>query len=145
MMQMAINNRYKLANLRIQEIQALTPADHHGGGGGRPTFMYFGPQIRILTKIYKRTNFNIAFNVDNTIKLMTRYKRGNIDKFSRSGVYKLKCKGYEKVYIGQTGRSFTARYAEHISNIKHKKTNKSMLNTYLIIYMNMAQKKKLWT
>jgi hypothetical protein len=45
----------------------------------------------------------------------------NIDKFSCSGVYKLKCKRCEKVYTGQMGRSFTTHYAEHISDIKHNR------------------------
>ena len=35
------------------------------------------------------------------------------DKFSVSGVYKLTCPDRNKAYVGQIGRSFTARYNEH--------------------------------
>jgi hypothetical protein len=48
-------------------------------------------------------------------------KRETKDKYSLSGVYKLKCKGCEKVYVGQTRRSFATRYSEHIHDIKHNK------------------------
>jgi len=40
------------------------------------------------------------------------------DKYSRSGTYKLTCPECNKVYIGQTGRSFTQRFKEHRNAFK---------------------------
>jgi hypothetical protein len=59
--------------------------------------------------------------VDNTIKHKPLYKQQDTDKYSCSGIYKLKCKECNTVYISEMGRSFMAHYAEHISDIKHKR------------------------
>jgi len=40
-------------------------------------------------------------------------KPQTLDKYSRSGAYKLTCPDCNKVYVGQTGRSFTQRFKEH--------------------------------
>jgi hypothetical protein len=40
-------------------------------------------------------------------------KHSTPDKYTRSGAYKLTCPDYNKVYVGQTGRSFTERFNEH--------------------------------
>jgi hypothetical protein len=38
---------------------------------------------------------------------------------NKSGIYKLQCKTYNKVYIGQTNRNLSIRYSEHIRYIKN--------------------------
>jgi ACT domain-containing protein len=40
-------------------------------------------------------------------------------KFDEAGIYKLMCRDYNKVYIGQTGRTLRTRYKEHIRSIKY--------------------------
>jgi len=40
-------------------------------------------------------------------------KPQTLDKYSRSGAYKLTCPDCNKAYVGQTGRSFTQRFKEH--------------------------------
>jgi hypothetical protein len=42
-------------------------------------------------------------------------------KYNLSGIYKLKCNGYKKVYVGQTGHNFNTRFLEHIHNIRCNK------------------------
>jgi hypothetical protein len=84
-------------------------------------FTYFGPQIRFLTKIFKYANIRIAYKVDNTIKQNISLTQQVKDKYSYGGIYKLQCKGCDKIYIGQTRVSFTVRYGQHKSEIKCKK------------------------
>jgi len=36
-----------------------------------------------------------------------------LDKYSRSGAYKLTCPDCNKAYVGQTGKSFTQRFKKH--------------------------------
>ena len=43
------------------------------------------------------------------------------------GVYRIKCKEYSKVYIGETGRLFKLRIGEHKNNCKHYITRKSAI------------------
>jgi len=46
------------------------------------------------------------------------------DKYDRCGVCKMGCLSCDQVYVGQTVRSFKARYDEHISDITHNRDGK---------------------
>jgi hypothetical protein len=62
----------------------------------------------------------IAFTTRNTIgKLLTCQTEHQIDKYTESGVYQMKCLDCQKNYIGQTGRSFHTRYKEHAQDYRH--------------------------
>ena len=49
---------------------------------------------------------------------MTNNNNKTIDRYEKSGIYKINCQDCTKFYIGQTGRAFKTRYAEHIQAIK---------------------------
>jgi hypothetical protein len=83
-------------------------------------FTYFDQRIRILTKIFRKSKVRVAFSVNNTIKKKCN-STSLVDKYSKSGVYSLKCLSCDHIYVGQTGRSFKTRYEEHISDIRHNK------------------------
>jgi hypothetical protein len=83
-------------------------------------FTYFDDHIRILTKIFRKSNVRVTFSVNNTVKK----KCSNtllVDKYCQSGVYSLKCLSCDQIYIDQTGRNLKTRYEEHISDIRHNK------------------------
>jgi hypothetical protein len=137
---MTTNNGYKLAKITVQERQSPPSIEDHNNKKWT-TFAHFDPQIRTLTEIFKPTNLYIAYSMDNSIKHKTLYKQQDNDKYSRSGIYKLKYEECNKVvYIGQTGRSFTARYAEHISDIKHNR-DKSKYVKYLLHHQHAYGRK----
>jgi hypothetical protein len=77
----------------------------------------------------------MAYKTKNTIKNLLKQKPiTNINnQYHLPGIYKLKCKDCPLIYIGQTGRTFTQRYKEHIAAIKHNKDSsaysKHILNT----------------
>jgi hypothetical protein len=63
-------------------------------------FTYIGKQIRTLTKIFKNTNIKIAYTTNNTIKKrcgITTQENKNENKYTNSGVYKLKCNTCDKI------------------------------------------------
>jgi len=54
------------------------------------------------------------------IQQQTRPKsHGMTPNHNKSGIYKLKCKTCNKVYIGQTSHNLSLRYREHIRCIKN--------------------------
>jgi hypothetical protein len=61
-----------------------------------------------------------AFRNKNTLENIFRSKNRK-EKFDNSGIYKLKCRTCQGVYIGQTGSNFKARYTEHIREIRNNK------------------------
>jgi hypothetical protein len=83
-------------------------------------FTYFDERIRILTKIFCKSNIRVAFGANNTIKKICN-SSSQVDKYNKSGVYSLKCISCNQNYIGQTGRSFKIRYDEHIRDIRFNK------------------------
>jgi hypothetical protein len=95
-------------------------------------FTYFDDRIRILTKIFKKSNIRVAFSVNNTIK--KKCNDGSpVDKYSKSGVYSLRCLSCDQNYIGQTGRSFKIRYDEHIRDIRFNKEKSKYASHMLVL------------
>jgi hypothetical protein len=44
-----------------------------------------------------------------------------VNKYDKSGIYKITCQSCQKVYIGQTGRNLKTRFKERIRNIRFNK------------------------
>ena len=56
---------------------------------------------------------------NNTIKKHINDINTDIDKYNKTGVYKLNCNDCNSFYIGQTGRSFSSRYSEHLKALSN--------------------------
>ena len=78
------------------------------------TFKYFSPLVRRVTNLFKQTRLKIAFCATNTIQQLA----GKQTHSDPSGVYKLKCSTCNKVYVGQSGRTISVRFKEHIRCIR---------------------------
>jgi hypothetical protein len=83
------------------------------------TFTYTGKDTLQITKIFKQTDIHIALKTNNTLQNNLSLFHNPLDKFTKSGVYKLTCQSCQKAYVGQTGRDFHTRYKEHKRAFKH--------------------------
>jgi hypothetical protein len=118
----AISNGYrkeaiiKLHNRIKTKTQQNNKADEINSNQKWVTFTYTGNYIRKITKLFKNTNIKMSFRTNNTINriLGNNYE---INKYNKSGIYKLTCQTCQKVYIGQKGRNLNTRFKEHIRNI----------------------------
>ena len=77
------------------------------------TFTYIGKQTTFITILFSKANIKIAFRTNNTIQNLLIHKQRTSDIYSRLGVYKLTRHDCGKACVGQTGRSFAARFREH--------------------------------
>jgi hypothetical protein len=77
------------------------------------TFGFYSPNIRKVTNIFRNTNLKIAYRATNTIQSILKTHIQNYDEHTKSGIYSLKCNTCNKHYVGQTGRSLSARFSEH--------------------------------
>jgi hypothetical protein len=83
-------------------------------------FTYFGKETRAITKVFKNTRIEVAYSNKNTLeKLLTKKPYPLKDKYENSGIYQLTCPTCNMKYTGQTGRSFTTRFQEHLRDFKH--------------------------
>jgi len=71
--------------------------------------------VRCITNLIKQSNFNIAFRATNTVQQQLSERQTNTNP---CGIYKLKCKTYNNVYVGQSGTSINIRHKEHIRYIR---------------------------
>ena len=78
------------------------------------TFTYFSPMVRCITNLFKQSNLNIAYRATNTIQQLSERQTNT----NPSGIYKLKCKTCNNVYVGQSGKSINIRHKEHIRYIR---------------------------
>jgi len=77
-------------------------------------YTYVGPETRCITNLFRNSTLNIAFSTHNTLqKLLSNHPPTTTNQFNKSGIYQLTCPDCSKVYVGQTGRSFSTRYKEH--------------------------------
>jgi hypothetical protein len=81
------------------------------------TFTYPGKETTFMTNLFKKTDLKLALQNNNTIQRLLMHKQVS-DIYTQSGVYKLTCPDCKKAYVGQNGRSFTARFKENINAFK---------------------------
>jgi hypothetical protein len=75
------------------------------------TFNYFSPLIRKISNLFRQIDLKMAFRATNTIQQQLAAKQTHNDP---SGIYGLKCKTCNKVYVGQSERAISVRFKEHI-------------------------------
>jgi hypothetical protein len=82
-------------------------------------FTYIGKETKFITKLFKDSSINITFTTSHAIKrLLSTKPQPTHEQFDNIGVYQLTCPDCRKKYIGQTGRSFRARFSEHFRDYK---------------------------
>ena len=116
----AINNGYPkqmIYNLRRKQTNRITHKEMHEREKPKKliTFTFYSPAKRRIKNLFKDTNIKTAFRTTNTIQLSTRKS----NQTNPSGMYKIQCNTCNKTYTGQTGRSISTRYKEHIRYIKY--------------------------
>jgi hypothetical protein len=79
------------------------------------TFTYFSPLVRKISNLFRQTDLKIAFRATNTIQQQLNAKHTHDDP---SGIYELKCKTCNKVYVGQSGGAIGVRFKEHMRYVR---------------------------
>jgi hypothetical protein len=96
------------------------------------TIPYLGTVSDNIGRKLKKAGFKIAYKNESMLRPLFSGCKDKIDKWSRSGVYKLSCADCEACYVGQTGRSFKVRINEHIRDWKKNKKDDSNFARHLI-------------
>lgn len=71
-----------------------------------------------IQKLMKRHDINISFKSQGSIYQGLFNAKDKTPTLQKSGVYKNNCSNYNAFYIGETGRSLSARIKEHL-NLKN--------------------------
>lgn len=98
----------------------------------RSSIAYVGPVSDKISRTLRRSEVNVAFRTGNSLKRNLCNQKEKLDRHRQSGVYKITCPECNSVYIGQTGRSFTARYKEHVAAARHNHPERSHFAKHLL-------------
>jgi hypothetical protein len=126
-------NKYEPTNIntRTKTKKAYEQSDSHDKKWAKIT--YLGKEVRMITKLFKRTNLNIVFSTKhNTGKLLSQKQhvhRNNV--CDRSRVYQLTSSDCKMKYIGQRGRPFHVRFKQHVQDFRLS-NNKSNFAQHLL-------------
>ena len=78
------------------------------------TLTYHNSYTHKIANTFRKHKYKIAYRTTNIITKHINNTNTDIDKYNKTGVYKLNCNDCNSFYIGQTGRSFSSRYSEHL-------------------------------
>jgi hypothetical protein len=119
--------RIKMANSLLYAAPSLEPPKRY-----KASITYVGKLSDKIYKILKSNNVNVAFKTNNTLRFRLCNGKEKVESAKKSGVYKLACDECNKVYVGQTGRSFNTRYKEHVASYRHNHPDKSNFAKHLL-------------
>ncbi|KAK5644828.1 hypothetical protein RI129_006128 [Pyrocoelia pectoralis] len=80
---------------------------------------FIGPSSFFFSNLFRKLDIHISFNTQSNLNSMLVNNKEKIHHLDKSGIYKLLCGTCNSHYIGQTGRKFRKRCAEHFSCIKN--------------------------
>jgi hypothetical protein len=117
------NNEYNTDIIQKKQKQKQNPhTDTQNQKTKWVTFTYNGKETRKITRLFKYTKLKIAYRTKNTTQNILK-PQPQTEKYSKSGIYQMKCNDCPLKYIGQMGRTFNTRFKEHIYNIKCNNSN----------------------
>jgi hypothetical protein len=123
------DNDYYIQQLNVIQNQTIHEEAHQNKKNNTVSskknwtlFTYSHRKVKTITKLLKQSSLSIAFKMTKTIKnILNTQPKPNI--YHNSGIYQLQCQRCFHKYIGQTGRTFHARYTEHIQDIRNNRGN----------------------
>jgi len=88
------------------------------------TLTYHNQHTHTLARKFTTLGYKIGYKTHNKLSQTLNQKHtidtnNNLDKHNSTGVYKITCNDCNNFYIGQTGRSFTTRFKEHINPLRN--------------------------
>ena len=118
------NNKFRIYHIAklTAQIQRKTQMNttNNSNNNKWATFTYHSSKVRKINNLFKQTDIKIAIESTSTLQQLTNPKtQDTTQEHDKSGIHKLTCKAYNRAYIGQTGRTLTLRYREHIRYIKY--------------------------
>lgn len=89
---------------------------------------YHGTVSQQIARILSHHNLKVSFRPQTKLSNLLYNPKDKIDKFKKTGVYKLSCPDCNAFYVGQTGRSFEIRYKDHCRSFRLQKTDSTFAN-----------------
>lgn len=135
--QIATNNGYnasiveKIINKRLRSrlIKSIFPiCSNENLDKSWITLPYVGIVSEKIGRALKKEGFKVSFSTKPLLNGLLNSSKDKIKPEEKSGIYKLNCDDCKACYVGQTGRKFKDRIAEHIHSWKIRKDDSNFAN-----------------
>lgn len=77
----------------------------------------YNESTKRLEKLFYKNNIKLIYKTNKTIESYLNNSKDKSEMNNNSGIYRIKCKDCNAIYIGQTGRSLKIRINEHRKHI----------------------------
>lgn len=95
--------------------------------------MSYAPTITTKLKpIFNEHGMMIVYKNNNKLSDLLGSTKDKKESLSKSGIYRIQCSECDAVYIGQTKRSVTTRFKEHLKAIELRHTYKSAFAAHAV-------------
>lgn len=95
--------------------------------------MTFIPTItNKLKSVFAQHDLEIVFTSANKLRHLLRPTKDTTDRDSKPGIYEVSCPDCEDKYVGQTSRTITARFKEHMRNVKYNRPHLSAVAKHIL-------------
>ena len=92
----------------------------------------FAPSItKGLSKIFKGLDLGTVYSSGTNLRSLIGNPKDKVQPLEKSGIYEISCKNCNQKYIGQTRRSISTRFKEHMANLKHNRIEKSSVAQHI--------------
>lgn len=93
----------------------------------------FVPEItNKLKNIFERNNLSVVYSNGGKLKDLLGSTKDKIDVLEKTGIYQINCEDCDLKYYGQTKRTISKRFKEHMSYIKYNQPEKSALANHVL-------------
>ncbi|XP_044738897.1 uncharacterized protein LOC123300392 [Chrysoperla carnea] len=98
----------------------------------RTSLTFYGKKTSQVSEAMQKynTNLQVAYTSKGKLRSMLCNTKDRIPNNKKSGIYKVDCADCSKGYIGQTARSLSVRYKEHIAHFNNKRKEKSSVASH---------------
>lgn len=91
----------------------------------------FHSACKNLNRIFKEKELQVAFKSSTSLKNVLGNTKDKIESNQKSGIYEINCKNCNQKYVGQTKRSISTRYKEHIAHFRFNRPEKSSVARHI--------------
>lgn len=93
---------------------------------------FFPPLSNKIRAIFSEHNIQAAFYGNSKLKSLLGNTKDKIPFLEKAGIYKIKCRDCNFVYIGQTVRNLETRFKEHLDSHRLCRPNRSSVAKHMI-------------
>jgi hypothetical protein len=102
----------------------------------RAAITFYTEITKILQNIFKKHMIKIVYSNKGKLCDSLENSKDKPETLEKSGIYQIKCEGFNAQYIGQTRRRTATRFSKHFRHIRYNHPNLSSVAKHVLEHIN---------